>query len=53
MILGLLQKKYLVQRGFDIAALKSYRLGYAPRTGLQGLLYKKGFQRDMESVGVS
>jgi len=50
---GLAAKKYLVQRGFDIAALKSYRLGYAPRTGLQGLLHKKGFsERDMESVGV-
>ncbi len=34
---------YIKQRGLDAATVKNFRLGYAPRFGLQTLLADKGF----------
>ena len=38
--------QYLKQRGLDAATVKNFRLGYAPRSGLQTALASKGFSDD-------
>ncbi len=38
--------QYIKQRGLDAATVKNFRLGYAPRSGLQALLAGKGFSDD-------
>ena len=37
---------YIKQRGLDAATVKNFRLGYAPRSGLQTVLTGKGFSHD-------
>ena len=37
---------YIKQRGLDAATVKNFRLGYAPRSGLQAVLASKGFSDD-------
>ena len=37
---------YIKQRGLDAATVKKFRLGYAPRSGLQAVLAGKGFSKD-------
>ena len=45
--------QYLKQRGLDAVTVKSYRLGYAPRSGLLQRLAGKGFtEADMLAAGV-
>jgi len=45
--------RYLSQRGLDAATVKGFRLGYAPRGGLRGVLAAKGFSdADMLAAGV-
>ena len=45
--------RYVKQRGLDAATVKNFRLGYAPRSGLQALLAGKGFSdEDMILAGV-
>ena len=45
--------QYLKQRGLDAATVKSYRLGYAPRSSLRQRLAGKGFtDADMLAAGV-
>ncbi len=44
---------YLKQRGLDSAIVKTYRIGYSPRRGLQAVLKSKGFSDgDMLAAGV-
>jgi len=38
--------QYIKQRGLDAATVKNFRLGYAPRSGLQAVLAGKGFSDD-------
>ncbi len=45
--------QYIKQRGLDAATVKNFRLGYAPRSGLQAVLAGKGFSDgDMILAGV-
>ena len=45
--------QYLKQRGLDAATVKSFRLGYAPKSGLRAVLIEKGFcDEDMLLAGV-
>ena len=37
---------YIKQRGLDSTTVKNFRLGYAPRSGLQAVLASKGFSDD-------
>lgn len=46
-------EQYFEQRGLDAATMKSFRLGYAPKSGLRGALADKGFSdEDMLVAGV-
>ena len=38
--------RYIKQRGLDAATVKNFRLGYAPRSGLQAVLTSKQFSDD-------
>ena len=38
--------QYVRRRGLDAATVKNFRLGYAPRSGLQAMLAGKGFSED-------
>jgi len=45
--------RYLKQRGLDAAIVKTYRIGYSPRSGLRAALTDKGFSDDdMLAAGV-
>ncbi|XDZ71332.1 DNA primase [Alphaproteobacteria bacterium LSUCC0744] len=45
--------RYLKQRGLDAAIVKTYRIGYSPRSGLRAALMDKGFSDDdMLAAGV-
>jgi len=46
--------RYLKQRGLDAAIVKTYRIGYSPRSGLRAALKDKGFSdEDMLPAGVT
>ena len=45
--------QFIEQRGLDAAAVKNFRLGYAPKSGLHAMLAGKGFSEgDMILAGV-